>query len=534
MTSKDQSFISKNWPQPEQFRRSIRLEFSLYVSALILALMAITGYIITDRYVDTVSRSVVQTLLAQARSYSAPAGKHILAANGPDALMLSNICRKLAEDNSDLYWCGITGPDSVFLAHTDIKQVVADKRLDAWMATDNVDDLRSGEKLSIDPDTIKLSLPIVEGDIRLGQLALAADTRSIRAAQRSSILTVASITALMILLGIPLTMILMHRKLKPVSVITNRLKNIDFEHPSLQIPVRTHNEFGYLAETLRVMGDKLGQAQREMIERERIARELEIARDIQASILPKSWPQSSAFEFAGAYSSAREVGGDYYDFIDFDEEHLAFLVADVSGKSLPGMLVMLMTRDIVREVTRRERRPDRVVCEVNRGLLPNIRKGMFVTMFYGLLDKRTGQFEFASAGHNKLIHMQRDGHTNLIKTKGYPLGMMPAKAFDSRLEPGTVTLSPDDWLIQYTDGINEAQNEQKQEYGMDRFVGALTDLRSASASVLTNELLKRHEEFVGDAPQYDDITLVALKWFAAARQSGNGEPVPRREADHVG
>lgn len=533
MTNREDSFISKGWPEPGQFKRSIRLEFSLYVSAMILVLMTITGYVITDQYVDSVSRAVVQTLLAQARSYSAPAGKHILAANGPDVLILSNVCRKLAEDNPDLYWCGIAGPDSSFLAHTDIRQVVAGEKLGAWHSTDRMDHLRSGENLSIGTDTIKLTLPIVEGDVVLGRFALAADTRPIRQAQRSSIITVVSITAAMMLLGIPLTMIVLNRKLRPVSIITDRLKNIDLERPSLQIPVTAKNEFGYLAETLKVMGEKLNEAQKEMIERERITREFEIARDIQASILPKSWPQSSAFEFAGAYSSAREVGGDYYDFFDLDDRYLAFLVADVSGKSLPGMLVMLMTRDIVRDVTRRQHRPDQVICEVNSELLTSIRKGMFVTMFYGLLDKHTGRFEFASAGHNMLIHMKQSGETDLIKTKGYPLGMMPAKAFDSRLEMGCLTLSQGDWLIQYTDGINEAQDEQKQEYGMDRLVGALTSLRSQDASTLTENLLAQHSEFVGGAPQYDDITLLALKWLGVGGNPGERLTRTTEEAGHV-
>ncbi len=534
MTNNESSFMSKDWPEPGQFKRSIRLEFSLWVSVMMLIVMSVTGYIITDQYVDSVSRAVVKTLLAQARSYSAPAGKHILAANGPDALMLNNICRKLAEDNPDLYWCGIAGPDSSFLAHTDIKQVVAGKRLGAWLATDQIDHLRPGENLSIGADTIRLTLPIMEGDVTLGRFALAADTRSIRQARRNSILTVVSVTAVMMVLGIPLTMVMLHRKLRPVSIITDRLKNVDFEKPSLQIPVTTRNEFGYLAETLRVMGDKLNEAQIEVIERERIAREFEIARDIQASILPKSWPQNPAFEFAGAYSSAREVGGDYYDFLDFDDRHLAFLVADVSGKSLPGMLVMLMTRDIVREVTRQEHRPDRVVCEVNSRLLVNIRKGMFVTMFYGLLDKRSGRFDFASAGHNKLIHMQQNGHANLIKTRGYPLGMMPPKAFDSRVELGRLRLSQGDWLIQYTDGINEAQDRQKQEYGMERFVNTLTELRTCDASALTRNLLARHAEFVGDAPQYDDITLVALKWLSADGAREVQTTGSTEEAGHVG
>ena len=116
---------AQQWPESRNFKKSIRLEFSLYITGMIIILMFITGYIITNQYVDTVSRNIVEKLLVQARSYSGPAGKHILSANGPDALLLNNICKKLADDNADVYWAGITGTENSFLAHTDIKQVVA-------------------------------------------------------------------------------------------------------------------------------------------------------------------------------------------------------------------------------------------------------------------------------------------------------------------------------------------------------------------------------------------------------------------------
>jgi sigma-B regulation protein RsbU (phosphoserine phosphatase) len=229
--------------------------------------------------------------------------------------------------------------------------------------------------------------------------------------------------------------------------------------------------------------------------------------------LPRAYPQSDRFEFAGAYRSAREVGGDYYDFIDFDDDHLAFLVADVSGKSLPGMLVMLLTRDLIKQLTRRVPDPAQLLLSLNRELLPNIRKGMFVTMFFGVLNKRTGQFRFASAGHNPLIVVRADGRPHeLQRPKGYPLGMMAPNLFEERLESAEVRLSPGDWLIQYTDGINEAHNPADEEFGMDRFVQLLTTYRDLSPERLVAETLRQHEAFVGTASQFDDITLLAMKW----------------------
>jgi len=517
MTSSNNNDLPREWPQASQFKRSIRLEFSLYMSGIILVLMLVTGYVITNQYVKTVTQNVIDKLLVQARSYSRPAGKLIISTDEPDALLLNNICRKLTDDNSEVYWAGITNKQNVFIAHTDLGQVIASGQMKPVENNQPGTGLRDGETFSLSIDTIYITVPIEENNILVGKLRVASSAEPIVAARRTSIKTVTSITVLVLLVGLPITMIVLRRKLRPISVITDGLKKVDFENITLDIPVATKNEFGYLTKTLQVMGTRLKAAQRDLVEKERIARELEIAHEIQANILPREYPKTSNFEFAGAYRSAREVGGDYYDFIDIDKDHLGFLIADVSGKSLPGMLVMLLTRDIIVRLARSIKQPADLLTEVNRELLLSIKKNMFVTMFYGILNKTTGCFTFASAGHNPLIRLNdQTGESGLIKTKGYPLGMIPPGPFSKRIETGQILLSDGDWMIQYTDGINEAQNSAGEEFGMDRFVKALESLKLRSPTDLTAETLKRLEQFVDSAPQSDDITLLTMKWTAAA------------------
>ncbi|UCD93914.1 MAG: PP2C family protein-serine/threonine phosphatase [Candidatus Zixiibacteriota bacterium] len=515
MTEDKKTDIVEGWPQARQFRKSIRIEFSLYVSAVIIVLMLSTGYIIINQYIDTVTHSVSEKLLVQARSYSGPAGKLIISTNGPDALLLNNICKKLAAADPDLYWAGITDNNGIFLAHTDIRQVVSGASLASVLTQKEEHILRDGEAFALNADTILITVPIRENAVTVGQLTAASSDRQIRDARNKSIITVVSITVLMILLGIPATMVVLHRRLRPIAVMTDSLRKIKYDDISLEIPFQSKNEFGYLAETLRVMGRKISSAQKDIIEKERIARELEIAREIQANILPREYPRAPNFEFFGAYRSAREVGGDYYDFIEFDDEHLAFLVADVSGKSLPGMLVMLLTRDIVKRLSRTVRRPSDLLSDVNRELLKNIKKGMFVTMFFGLLNKKTGQFTFASAGHNPLIRINAvDCQTETRKTRGYPLGMVPPEQFDGRIENGHIILRDNDMLVQFTDGINEATNSDKEEYGMERFVFTLESNGHLRPREITGQIMENHKLFVGKAPQIDDITLLVMKWKA--------------------
>jgi serine phosphatase RsbU (regulator of sigma subunit) len=520
------------WPQARDYRKSIRLEFALFVGGLFLVLMAASGYLITRQYVTTVTQSVVEKLVVQARAFSGPAGKHILAADGPDELLLNNICQKLATDNPDIYWAGITGSDQTYLAHTDLKQVMRGTQLTVLASPSADEFLRPHETFALRGDTVYITTPIIENNLLIGRLGLAASARQIHDARRTSMITVATVTALIIILGIPLSMFILHRKLRPITVIAENLRQTDLDHLRLDIPVKSRNELGYLAETLRVMGARLNRAQRELVEKERLERELEIAREVQASILPRAYPSSARFEFAGAYRSAREVGGDYYDFIDFDERRLGVLIADVAGKSLPGMLVMLMTRDIVKTIARFHTDPARLLSAVNRELLPNIRQDMFVTMCFGLLDKETGRFRFASAGHNPLVWLKNDGQSyDLIRPRGYPLGMMSAALFDQRIETQEISLGARDWLVQYTDGVNEAQNLAQEEYGMDRMVTVLQNLGTREPADLVAAMLHEHDAFVGEAPQYDDITLLAMKWKGASVDTST---IARPDISHAG
>lgn len=516
MSDNQQPTTIREWPDARKYRRSIRLEFTVYMSLAVLLLMTATGFVITDKYVKTVSESVVNGLFGQARSYASSAGKHMLLAEGPDLLMLNDLCMKLTNGSDDWYWAGITGNDSSYLAHSDMRQVVTGSRLDISADRSATGEVRQSEALFTKEDTIIVMVPISERDTKLGFLVAAGSSDRINAAKQDSIFTVMSITAIMLLLGLPVTMFFIQRRLRPLRQMTDRLKEVEVDNLSIDLTINSRNELGYLAETLSVMGVRLNQAQKQLVTQERMARELEIATEIQSNMLPKVLPLDSRFEFATAYKSAREVGGDYYDFIEFGDDHLGFLVADVSGKSLPGMLVMLLTRDIVRNTARTHREPAALLSEVNRKLMPEIKKGMFVTMFYGLLDKKSGRLQFASAGHNPLIVVRSIGMgVDTLNPKGYPLGMMPAKAFDNRIEQEELILAPNDWLVQYTDGVNEAHNEQDEEYGMDRFIETLRKGATMGPPEMTSMCIDELGNFTGAAQQYDDVTLVAMKWFGS-------------------
>ena len=515
MTTVDPKTAQPAWPDAREFRGSVRRDFAIYVSVVILMLMVVTGYVVSKQYVDTVTEHVVEKLQVQARSHSGTAAKLFVSEMGPDVLLLTNICNELRSENPAIYWAGFTDNKGQWIAHTDIRLVASgssyEHQLNELLAS-----RAAGESYNLDQDTLMTAIPITERNATLGNLIMASDARVIGEARAQSIRTVSILTALMILIGVPLTTIIVRSKLRPIAVITSHMRGVNVDEPSLAVPIESKNEFGYLAATLGALGTRLSIAQRELIEKERLSRELEIAREIQISILPRTIPQSEQFACHVTYTSAKEVGGDYYDFIQLDPHHIALLVADVSGKSLPGMLVMLLTRDIVRNAARQMRDPAELLIHVNDELRPNARKGTFVTMFYGILNTQSGELHYASAGHNPLIVTRaRGGAPQLIKTKGFPLALMPHGPFRSRLEVANLTLMPGDTIVLYTDGINEALNVAREEFGMERLTQLLDTHHAKAPEPLIAHILASHAEFVGNAEQYDDMTLMALRWNGA-------------------
>jgi serine phosphatase RsbU (regulator of sigma subunit) len=513
MTIDAKNAQSTQWPSLSMYKRSIRREFALYVGGLVVVLMLVTGVIVTNKLVNTVTRNVVETILVQARSYAGAAAKQVIAAHGPDALMLTDICKKLMADNSECGWVGVADGNASFLAHTDMRQLISGARLQLSQTREFTEGLRADEILQVTNDSIFVSVPIVEQGVALGTLAMASSTVQIAAVRQSALVTMSLITILMAAIGIQVTAVILRHQLKPLQLITESLRKVDIGTLRVDPPVKSNNEFGFLADTLRVMGSRLEHAQKLTAESDRMTRELEIAREIQSNILPKDYPSGQGFQFAGTYKSARTVGGDYYDFIDLGAGKIGMLVADVSGKSLPGMLVMLLTRDLVIKHARRFGSPAELLSAVNRELLPQMRKGTFVTMLYGILDTNTGHFRFASAGHNPLIQIDSATQKHrLHKTRGYPLGLMNADQFDQRIESAQITFAAGDWCILYTDGINEAMNASNSEYGMERFLSVVDRCAVCSPSDLTRAVMDDISSFSGQAPQNDDITLLSLKW----------------------
>ena len=279
---------------------------------------------------------------------------------------------------------------------------------------------------------------------------------------------------------------------------------------------RTDDEIEILAEAFATLSrrtrDYIDEITTITAEKERIGTELALATRIQADMLPNiypAFPERPEFDIYATMTPAKEVGGDFYDFFLVDDNHLGLVMADVSGKGVPAALFMMISKILVQNYAMTGRSPAEVLRDVNNQICSNNREEMFVTVWFGVLDTRTGKITAANAGHEYPALMPSGGQFELVKDKhGFVIGGMEGmryKEYELQLTPGAK-------LFLYTDGVPEATDANKELFGTDRMLAAL----NADASAVPEKILKQVrgavDGFVQDAEQFDDLTMLCLEY----------------------
>ena len=250
--------------------------------------------------------------------------------------------------------------------------------------------------------------------------------------------------------------------------------------------------------------------QRERIERGRVEQELRVARSIQQASLPKEVPEPEGWQISPFYRPAREVGGDFYDFLELKDGRLGLVVGDATGKGVPAALVMASTRSMLRAVAQASAySPGDVLSRVNDSLAIDIPPNMFVTCFYAILDPKRGHLRYGNAGHD-LPYLWHGGGAEDLKARGMPLGLMPGMSYEEK----EVTMELGDSVLFYSDGLVEAHEPKGEMFGFPRLRGLVAD--HGEDGSLGNSLLEELYSFVGEGwEQEDDITLLTLKRSAS-------------------
>jgi serine phosphatase RsbU (regulator of sigma subunit)/predicted ester cyclase len=246
-------------------------------------------------------------------------------------------------------------------------------------------------------------------------------------------------------------------------------------------------------------------------ERERIEQELQVARRIQQELLPETIPNLDGWQIATYYGPAREVGGDFYDFLRLEDGPLGLVVGDATGHGMPAALVMATTRGMLRAVVQSVESPGEVLAKVNEALVADIPPSTFVTCFYAVLDPGSGRLLYANAGHN-LPCRRHNGQADELRARGMPLGLMPGTGYEEK----EAVLESGDSVLFYSDGLVEAHDPKGEMFGFPRLRRLVAE--HAEESSLVDFLMDELRSFTGDGwEQEDDITLVTLRRSAASR-----------------
>lgn len=258
----------------------------------------------------------------------------------------------------------------------------------------------------------------------------------------------------------------------------------------------------------------------EHTEKQRLEQELKLAHDIQQMLLPDRAPQVDGFSIAAFSSPALEVGGDYYDFIWVDEEkrHLGVAIADVSGKGIPGAMIMTVVRCTMRATAPGNLSPRDVLIRLNERVYADTGENVFVTITYGILDVHERKFTFSRAGHEPLVMVGINTALSLSSPTGIAMGLVESDMF-SILEERTVKFTPGDTAVFYTDGVVEAMDSENREYGQKRFFDLIESNRTCRPQDIIKKTLDDISDFIGENPQHDDITMVAMRMDAQVDQT---------------
>ena len=302
---------------------------------------------------------------------------------------------------------------------------------------------------------------------------------------------------------------------EPLKHLEEDVQQISHGNFDRRTAVETHDEIGSLAIAFNGMTENLQHYISDLTEatarEERIASELSLAQTIQADALPSDYPafpNRKEFDLFFAMDPAKEIGGDFYDFFLIDESHLGLLIADVTGKGIPAALFMMVSKTMIKNRALIGGLPSEILAFANKQLCENNKAEMFVTSWFGILDLKTGILTAANAGHEFPAIRRGDGKFELLKDKH---GFVLAGFEGSRYQDYTLQLAPGDMLFVYTDGVPEATSAENELFGTDRMLEVLNACPSKDCREMVKTMLSGISDFVGEAPQFDDITMLCLR-----------------------
>jgi serine phosphatase RsbU (regulator of sigma subunit)/anti-sigma regulatory factor (Ser/Thr protein kinase) len=514
---------------PPLLRRmfNLRVKFSFFTLAIVTIIVGVAYYYISTRtvhqlydHLDATARALATTVADQAAGY---------VINRRSDVEFDRLTVSYQKSNPFLRLIVITDTANIVLAHSDDIRNIR-KPYDPPISLSRS---QTGQprRISVRGEELNyLVWPIHAGARELGHVHLMYSSDLIKAELASSHRRTLFLTLALLGVGIIGIYLLSSYFVTPILKITQRVRRFSSGDLDTELPLEGADEFFEISRALNDMTTRLSRDRKNVIERERMAKEIEVASQIQQTLLPRKLPDLPGLEVDTFYRAASMVGGDLYDVFQIDEHHYCLVVADVSGKGVPASLVMSMLRTVIQIQARNASSAGETLLQVNEYLMKNAVPGMFITVLLALYDAESRRLEVVSAGHNPLL-LYRAGSRQVkrVNPSGMPLGVPSTldQSFAESLESTEIHLQAGDIVLLYTDGITEATNRDGKQYGLDRLADFIEDrLRDGEirpVSEISRGIIDEIDNFSGFAKQNDDITFIIARTCTEDEDRSSGE-----------
>jgi serine phosphatase RsbU (regulator of sigma subunit) len=502
---------------PEYKKRKLYLwiQLSVAISLIVIIITLLIGFYTIKHEQNSLRTEYLRRILAQTRAIAASSSGSILLSPGESSMVLRDMVLRYLEGNPDCLNITVIDKENMIRGARDFSDIkkTFDKPKYRKTDTENLG-LNDNEILAMSDGNFLAVTPIIKLRDVYGEVWALYSPERLEQTTKNARNNVILLGCIIMTIGVGLSIFIANRMVSPINKLVQATLKIGEGDLSYRVQgISSRNEIGILAENFNEMAEKLEKARQVEIDKNIMDREFKLAEDLQGNLLPNEFPNVNSLDIFAICKTAKTVGGDYYDIIQLDEHNIAFVVADISGKGLSGLLVMSLIRNLLRIQARKYFTPKRVLTETNKQLTPDFQKGRFVTVFYGLYHWPTHTLTFSSAGHTPLIHYRNADNKSIpIDCKGRPLGLFVGDYFNDRLEEKTILLSPEDFIVSFTDGVTESVNPDGDLFGEQRLFKLIEKLgaKNNSKSII-NGILQEIQSFTNTEVTTDDITILILK-----------------------
>lgn len=489
--------------------RRLAFHLGLAIAAVTVVNFSVASLFVVTRERDTLTRELTRRLVAESHSLAAAMTGPLLR-HDPELELHPLILRAL-EQTPDWIDLVVVNAAGEIEGHRDLQRVGERFKAPAELRPIDTTGPDSGTlRVGLDGNDIVVMQPITRLEQNVGLLVARASRAGIEETLAASQKRLVAVGILGALLGTCAALFLVGWHLRPLGELHRGVTRLGSGDLTARVNLRSRTELGAFGTLINSMASGLESAQQRLIHKERLDKELEIAGELQTILLPRSVDVGKGYAVRAHYAPALEVSGDYYDVIPLGDEQYAVVAADVSGKGVPGLVVMSMLRTTLHALTRPGEKLTTVLAAAEDVLRSSMRRGMFVTCVYGVLDARQHVFRYVSAGHCPPARFGPLG-AEWLPAGGKPLGLFPPPFLRKSLVEREVHLAPGEGLVLYTDGLVEVLNDRGETNGFDPVLNLLRKMEGRDADKVLAGLVQHCTEYRGDTPVSDDITMLVLR-----------------------